>query len=88
MTQRMIGRRHRHNRVVQEWQEFQAHVLGHHGHDHQVVAVVRKPANHLGAVDHGQVQLHFRMLALEGGEQVGYEVFGAGFHRQLQLALQ
>ncbi|MNP52733.1 hypothetical protein D3C76_1471430 [compost metagenome] len=28
------------------------------------------------------------MLALEGGKQVRYEILGAGFHRQFQLALQ
>ena len=39
-------------------------------------------------IDHHQLQVHFRVLALERGEQVRHEVLGAGFHRQIQLALQ
>jgi hypothetical protein len=42
LAQRVIRRRHGDDRVVEEGQELQAHVLGHHGHDDQVVAVVRQ----------------------------------------------
>ncbi|MNN30253.1 hypothetical protein D3C81_1438980 [compost metagenome] len=88
VCQRVIRARHGNNRVVEERQEIQTHVLRHHRHDHQIVAVVGQPANHLATVDHGQLQIHFRVLTLERGEQVRHEVFGAGFHRQFQLALQ
>ncbi|MCY1443853.1 hypothetical protein D9M71_602900 [compost metagenome] len=88
MTQRVIRWRHGDDRVVQERQEFQAHVLRHHGHDHQVIAVVRQAPNDLTAIDHRQLQVHFRVLAFERGKQMRHEVFGAGFNRQLQLPLQ
>ncbi|MNV65300.1 hypothetical protein D3C71_1579900 [compost metagenome] len=88
MTQRVIRWRHGDDRVVQERQEFQAHVLRHHGHDHQVIAVVRQAPNDLTAIDHRQLQVHFRVLAFERGKQMRHEVFGAGFNRQFQLPLQ
>ena len=84
----MPRRRHGNNRVVEEGQELQGHVRWHQGHDHQVVAVVGQALDHLGAVDHGQVQVDVRLLLLEGGKQVRHEVLGAGFHCQGQLALQ
>ncbi|MCY1176055.1 hypothetical protein D9M73_163160 [compost metagenome] len=88
MAQRMVGRCDRNDRIVQERQELQPHVPRHHGHDHQVVAVVRQALDHLGAIDHGKLQVHFRVLAFERGKQMRHEVFGAGFHRQFQLPLQ
>ncbi|MNG25316.1 hypothetical protein D3C84_1101520 [compost metagenome] len=73
----MIRWRHGDDRIVEEWQELQAHVLRHHGHDDQVVTVVREASNHLATVDHRQLQVDLRMLALERGKQVRDEVLGA-----------
>ncbi len=40
------------------------------------------------AIDHHQAQADFRVLALEGGEQVRDEVLAARLDGELQLALQ
>ncbi|MNJ60334.1 hypothetical protein D3C77_560560 [compost metagenome] len=75
------------DRIVEEWQEFEAHVLWHHGHDDQVIPVVREAADSLGTVDHVEGQVNLRMHSFEGGKQVRDEVLGARLHRKLQLPL-
>ncbi|MCY1439139.1 hypothetical protein D9M71_553600 [compost metagenome] len=87
LAQRVVGRRHGNDRVVQEGYEFQAHVLRYHGHDDEIVAVIRQPAYGLRTVHYGQGQVDFGVLLLEGGKQVRNEILGAGFHRQFQLSL-
>ena len=84
----MIRRRHGNDGVVEEGQKLQAHVLRHHGHDDQVVAVVGEAADRLGPVDHRQRQVDLGVQLLERREQVRHEVLGAGLHCQLQLTLQ
>ncbi|MCY1439143.1 hypothetical protein D9M71_553640 [compost metagenome] len=88
LAKRMVGRRDGNDRIVQEGYEFQSHVLGHHGHDDQIVTVVREPAYRLRPIDHGKGQVDFRVLLLEGGEQMRDEILGTGFHGQFELTLQ
>src|SRR5690606_16456089 len=70
-----------------EGQEFQIHVGRYLRHDQQVVTADRQALDRLGVVDHQQLQADFRMLTTKGGEQVWCDVFGARFHRQVQLPL-
>ena len=84
----MVRWRHGDDRVVQEGHELQVHVGRHLRHDQQVVTAHREALDRLGMVDHHQLQADLRVQALECGEQVRRDVLGAGFNRQVELALQ
>ena len=88
LAKRMIRTGHGHNRVVEERQKFQRHVLWHLRHDQQVVTIYAEAFDRRCMVDHGQLQTDFRVLLAEGRKQMRGKVFCAGLDGQAELALQ